>query len=162
MSKKTDNGKKNVVVVGGGYAGIHAVNYTAKKLDKAKYNLILINPRPYYLHLVATLRMSVSDTDKLEEKAFVPYDRLPCTFVQGKVTAIEETAPGKGGAVVLDNGEHIDYTALVLATGSKWSGTTNFGETEEEVQKHIRLWRDRFAKAKNIVVVGGGAVGIGM
>lgn len=161
MSKKTDAQKKNVVVVGGGYAGIHAAEYLAKQLDRTQYNLILLNPRPYYLHLVAALRMVVSEAGKLEERALIPYDRLPgVTFVQGTLAEIEETAPGKGGVLVLTNGEHIEYAALVLATGSKWQGPLAFGDSDEEVREHVKLWRERFARAKNVLIVGGGAVGI--
>lgn len=161
MSKKSDDRKKNIVVVGGGYAGIHVVNYTAKKLDHSKYNIILVNPRPYYIHLIAALRMTVTSAGKLEDTALIPYDRLPCTFVQAKVTTIQETAPGKGGVLVLDNGDQLDYAVLVLGTGSIWQGLPAFGDTEKEVKDHIREWRDKFSRVKSVVIVGGGAVGIG-
>jgi apoptosis-inducing factor 2 len=161
MSKKFENNKKNVVIVGGGYAGIHAVSYVAKKLDTTKYNLVLVNPKPYYTHLIAALRMTVSDLDNLEETALVPYDKLPCAFVQAKVNTIQETGPGKGGVLILDNGEQLDYTALVLATGSRWPGLADFGDTDRDAQNHIRLSRGNVARAKNIVITGGGAVGIG-
>ena len=94
--------------------------------------------------------------------SLIPYDRLPgVTLVEGKAVAIEEAAPGKGGAVVLESGERVEYAALVLGTGSSWSGTTDFPDPDEDVHEHISSWRSRFAKAKNVVVVGGGAVGIG-
>lgn len=161
-SKKSDD-KKNVVLVGGGYANIHIVNYLEKTLDRTKYNLVLVNPRPYYLHQVSALRMVVVDDPQLEKDSFIPYDKLPgTTFVLGKAVSIEETAPGKGGVVVLDNGERIDYVALVLATGSKWSGTTDFADPDDAVKEHIKTWRQRISKATNVVIVGGGAVGIGV
>ena len=161
MSKKSDD-KQNVVVVGGGYANIHIINFLEKTLDRTKYNLVLVNPRPYYLHQVAALRMVVVDDPQLEKDSFIPYDKLPgVSFVQGKAVSIEETAPGKGGVVVLESGDRIEYVALVLATGSIWSGTTDFADPDEAVKEHIRTWRERFAKADNIVIAGGGAVGIG-
>lgn len=160
-SKKSDN-KKNIVLVGGGYANVHVVGELAKTLDRSRFNLIILTPRSYYLHLIAGLRMAVTAEDKLEDQAFIPYDKLPgCTLVLGKVASIEETAPGKGGVLVLESKERIDYAALVLGTGSVWSGTTDFPDSDEAVREYIQSWRSRFSKANNIVIVGGGAVGIG-
>lgn len=162
MSKKSDS-RKNVVVVGGGFAGVNAVTALGKSVDRTKYNVVLVTPRPYYVHLIASLRMVVSAEDKLEDSALVPYDRLlpGLEHVVASVAAIEETAPGKGGVLVLSTGERVEYAALVLATGSLWSGVSAFGDTDESVRKHISEWRARFAGAQNVVIVGGGAVGIG-
>ena len=162
MSHKKSDSKKNVVLVGGGYANVHVVQALAKTLDRTRFNLILLTPRPYYIHIVAGLRIAVTEEGKVEDQAFIPYDKLPgCSLVQGKVASIEESAPGKGGVLVLESKERIEYAALVLGTGSAWSGTTDFPDTDEAVREYVRTWRSRFAKASNIVVVGGGAVGIG-
>ncbi|KIP01404.1 hypothetical protein PHLGIDRAFT_80620 [Phlebiopsis gigantea 11061_1 CR5-6] len=159
--KKSDASKKNVVVVGGGYANVHVVNYLEKTLDRARFNLVLVNPRPYYVHLIASLRVAVTAEGHLEDEALIPYDKLPAvTLVQGKVTAIEEAAPGKGGVLVLEGGERVEYVALVLGTGSTWTGTTDFPDTDADIREHLRSWRAAFSKAKNVVIVGGGAVGI--
>ncbi|EKM48752.1 uncharacterized protein PHACADRAFT_179428 [Phanerochaete carnosa HHB-10118-sp] len=160
MSKKTDEGKKNVVIVGGGAAGVEVVQQLAKQLDHAQYNLILLNARPYFVHVIAGLRMAVSEAERLEDQVLIPYDRLPATFVQGTLVEIEETAPGKGGVLVLANGDRLEYAALILATGSKWPGLIDYGDSNEEVHENIRIWRERFAQAKNVVIAGGGAVGI--
>ena len=162
MSKKSDDKKQNVVLVGGGYANIHVVNALEKTLDRTRFNLVLVNPRPYYLHQVSALRMVTVADEQLVKDSLIPYDRLPgVTLVEGKAVAIEEAAPGKGGAVVLESGERVEYAALVLATGSRWSGTTDFGDADKAVHEHIETWRQRIAKASNVVIVGGGAVGIG-
>ena len=160
--KKSDTSKKNVVIVGGGYANVHVVNALEKTLDRTRFNLLLVTPRPYYLHLIAALRVAVTAEGQLEDDALIPYDRLPgVTLVQGKVAAIEEAAPGQGGALVLESGERVEYAALVLGTGSSWTGTTDFPDADEDVREHIRSWRAAFSKASNVVIVGGGAVGIG-
>ncbi|EKM48753.1 uncharacterized protein PHACADRAFT_214674 [Phanerochaete carnosa HHB-10118-sp] len=161
MSKKIDEQKKNVVIVGGGAATTSAIQSLANKLDHAQYNLILLDARPYYVHNIATLRMTVSDAGQLEDRALMPYDRLQnVTFVQGKLVKIEETTPGKGGVLVLENDERLDYTALVLATGSQWNGPPNLGHSDEKVRANIEIWRERFSQAKNVVIAGGGAAGI--
>lgn len=163
MSKKFDSSDKpNVVVVGGGFAGLAAVKELAKKLDQSRFNLILVTARPYFVHILALPRMFVSDTDNLENTALIPYDKLQgFTHKVGTVTAIEEKAPGEGGSVILQDGERILYAALVLATGSVWSGPMLFGDTDEEIRAAIKLWRGRYASAKHVVIVGAGAVGIG-
>ncbi|KAI0629813.1 FAD/NAD-P-binding domain-containing protein [Trametes polyzona] len=156
--------KKNVVIVGGGWAGTLIARELSGKLDASAYNLILVNQRPYTIHLVASARMTVTAEDKLEERALIPYDKL---FINGNgsvkvgtVVSIEESAPGKGGEVVLEDGERIPYAALVLATGSSWQGPLHFPEKDSDVRAHIDAWRSKFEKANHVVIVGGGAVGI--
>ncbi|PSR70706.1 hypothetical protein PHLCEN_2v13436 [Hermanssonia centrifuga] len=159
-SKKSDD-KKNVVVVGGGYAGVHTAKALAKTLDPSKYNTVIITSKPYYVFLIAGLRIAVSPTETLEDIAFIPYDKLQGINVKiGTVHSIEETAPGKGGEVVLKDGEKVPYSALVLATGSTWTGPVAYGDTDEEIRATVAKWRKRFADAKHVVIAGGGAVGI--
>lgn len=162
MSQYKDNGKLNVVVVGGGYGAIVARKISAS-LDASTFNLILINPRPYRIHLVATARMLVSDQDKLEEKAFIPYDKVfhngNGTFVQASVTSVEKEKTG--GFVVLDNGEKLPFYVLVVATGSKWSGPLDFPNDAEKVTAWLAEHRRKFKEAKNIVIAGGGSLAIG-
>jgi len=163
MSKKNDE-RKSVVVVGGGPAGATLARALSAKLDASSHDIILINDRPYSVHLVAGARMTVTEEGRLEDVALLPYDKLfhngNGRFVQGRVTSIEEKAPGKGGAVVLQDGERIPYTVLVLATGSSWAGPLDFPYSDAEVRSHIKTWRQRYAEANDIVIVGGGAVGI--
>lgn len=164
MSKKNDD-LKNIVVVGGGFAGFNLAKALSSKLDASRYNLILVTSHPYMVQLVAAARMTASAADKLEDTALIPYDKLFInnngTHKVGTVVAIEETSPGKGGSVVLQSGERINYHVLALATGSIWSSHLNFPSSDADIKGHLQSWRDRFSKAKEIVIVGGGAVGIG-
>lgn len=164
MSKKSDD-RKNVVVVGGGGYGSGFAHDLSAKLDASKYNLVLISARPYYIHLVAAIRFTVTSEGSLEDRAFIPYDKLFVngngTFVQGKVTAVEDLGKGNGGDVVLENGEKVHYDVLVLATGSSWSGPLSFPDGDSDVRTSLNSWRDKYTTASEIVFVGGGAVGIG-
>ena len=50
--------------------------------------------------------------------------------------------------------------ALVLATGSKWSGPMDFPDSGADLRQFVAQWREKFRAAPDIVIVGGGAVGI--
>jgi NADH dehydrogenase FAD-containing subunit len=84
----TVSSKLNIIVVGGGY-GASTARLLSAQLDAEKYNLILINPLPYRIHLIATARLAVTDEGDFEHSAMLPYDRLfhngNGTFKQGKV-----------------------------------------------------------------------------
>ncbi|KAL4252084.1 FAD/NAD(P)-binding domain superfamily protein [Abortiporus biennis] len=163
MSKRSDD-RKNIVIVGGGYAGSGLARTLSSKLDASKYNLIMITSKPYFVHLVAGIRMTVTDEGKLEDRGLIPYDKIFIndngTHIVGTVEGIEEREPGKGGFLLLKNGERIQYDILVLATGSRWKGHLDFPDSDTEIREFIKQWRKRFADAKDVVLVGGGSVAI--
>ena len=164
MSKKSDD-RKNVVIVGGGGYGIGLARDLSAKLDRSKYNLTLVSARPYYIHLVAAIRFTVTSEGQIEDRAFVPYDHLFVngngTLVTGKVTGIEEFGKGRGGQLVLQSGDKVPYDVLVLATGATWGGPLDFPDADGDVRASLEAWRRRYAAANEIVFIGGGAVGIG-
>ena len=157
--------KKNLVVVGGGAAGGLLARGLSKIVNPSQYNLILVNDRTFYVHLTAMARIAVSGEDQLEDKALFGFDKLfyngNGTVRIGKAVSIAEAAPGKGGELVLEDGERIPYTALVLATGFIWPDVIQLPETESDARTYINSWRGNVEKAQHVVVVGGGAVGIG-
>ncbi|KAL0564788.1 hypothetical protein V5O48_017250 [Marasmius crinis-equi] len=156
----SSNKKTSVVIVGGGIAGTAIARSLSGSLDASKNEIILISPHPYLVLLPATLRMVVSDADKLEETALVPLDRLFLkdngTFVQGEVARIDE--PER--EVELTNGEKVSFDILVLATGTKWGGPIALPNDSSQVQGFIEERRREFKEAKDILLVGGGSVGI--
>ena len=148
MSKKSD-GKKNVVVVGGGFVGNIIVRSLSAKLHPSKCNLILVNARPYSIHMLAGARIITSDEGRLEDTAFMPYDKI---FVNGngslragKVTAIDTNNTSRGGFLTLQDGGKVPY---------------DFPNGKDEVTKWLKQWRDKYKKGNHIVLPGGGAVGI--
>ncbi|EIW87029.1 FAD/NAD(P)-binding domain-containing protein [Coniophora puteana RWD-64-598 SS2] len=155
---------KNVVIVGAGFAGTAIAQALSKKLDNNQYHLILLNARSYAVDTVATARLTVDTTEKLEDRAFVKLDRIfqkqPGEIKVGIVTSIEKTETGAGGVLVLRSGERVPYEVLVLASGSLWDGPLGIPEDEEDVPNHLASWRAKYSTAKHVVLVGGGAVGI--
>ncbi|KAF9469863.1 FAD/NAD(P)-binding domain-containing protein [Collybia nuda] len=164
MSKEVHT-RRNIIVVGGGASGATAARSISAKLDASKFNLIVINPRPYSILYPATARLTVSDAERLEDRVFVPYDKLfhkgKGTFLQGKVTAIEKTgSAATGGHVILENGERVPFEILILGPGSIWGGPIAFPDDATKVSGFIADGHAALRSAKNVILVGGGAVGI--
>lgn len=120
--------------------------------------------RPQYTHLPAALRVLI-DKDTPINTLFMPYDKIfdkfPGELKIASVSSIDENKTLQGGRVILKTGEQITYDILAVATGSSWQGFISFPSEQALYEEHIQLWRNKFAKAEDIVIVGGGAVGIG-
>jgi len=162
--------KLSVVVIGGGAAGVTVAQTLDKKLNPATHSVTLITGRDYFLHFPATLRMLVTPEPDLEHNAVLPYDNVFGTgngvgrlsrIVHDKVSHVEEKSGGEGGSVHLSNGEKINWDVLIIATGSVWKGALNFPSTNNDLLLWTKAWQEKFSKAKNVVLVGGGAVGLG-
>ena len=156
--------KKNIVIVGGGAGGATAARSLSAKFDSRIYTVTVINPLPHLIIRPASNRTVVADVDNLSERIFIPLDKIfrntSVNFVQGKVASIGNNSE-KGGTVVLENGERISFSVLVLSPGSTWAGPIAFPDEETEVKKFINNGHAAFDKAQNIIVAGGGSVGIG-
>ncbi|KAJ3901052.1 hypothetical protein F5879DRAFT_885980 [Lentinula edodes] len=156
--------KSTVVIVGGGTGGVIVARYLSKTLDPRRHKLLLINKHPFRIILPASLRMLVSDKGKLEERILVPYDKVFIngngTFIEGLVTKVNAGDNSNSGSLALSDGRVIEYDVLVLATGSKWDGPISFPDDSASVKAHIAARREEIAKANDILLVGGGAVGI--
>ncbi|KAI0295057.1 FAD/NAD-P-binding domain-containing protein [Multifurca ochricompacta] len=151
--------KRNIVVIGGSYAGTKAVELIAARMHPT-HRTILIEPHSHFHHLYALPRYAV--VHGFEHHAFIPYfamfKSLPpdaTEVVQARVTTIHL------GFVELDCGEPIPYEYLIIATGTRLvsPGTLDVKGKAEGVaflQQHQR----RVERANKIVVAGGGAVGI--
>ncbi|KAF9778269.1 hypothetical protein BJ322DRAFT_1094226 [Thelephora terrestris] len=163
-STMTSTQKDNVVVVGGGISGVTVAQGLSKKLDHRKFNLILIEPRPFHVWLPAAARMVVTSDEKFAETAVFPFDRVFAkdkgTVRQDKVVSIKTGKGEEAGELELASGETLQYRALVLATGSKWSGPIDLPDSEADFRKCVTQWREKIRAAPDIVIVGGGAVGV--
>ncbi|TDL21315.1 FAD/NAD(P)-binding domain-containing protein [Rickenella mellea] len=172
--------KENIVILGGGSSGSQVARALSLSLSlnpsksRARFNIILITEREYHIHLLSAHRMLVTGEGRLEEASLIPYTSLfnhgtgngdgkaNGQLKIGKAVSIEKYRDGGGGGgeVVLESGEHVPFRYLVLATGSKWDGPLAFPTDHTKLLAWIHGWRDRFSKANDIVIVGGGAVGV--
>lgn len=158
--------KDNIVIVGSGAGGTEVARVLSAKLDYARYNLILVSPRDYYIHYPAGLRMVATDDGHLEESAIIPVSGILSggkgTLKVGTVTSIQKSSTsGGGGSVTLDNGESVPFRYLVLATGNKWEGPLQFPTDKSDLVSTVKQWRENLKKAESYVIVGAGSVGLG-
>ena len=157
--------RPNVVIVGGGGAGVQVARLLSMELDPAQYNLILVTARPYYTHLPAWVRMSVSSEGNLENRAHITYNY---NFVNGngqliigKISSITTEEGDREGYLTFDTGEILRYTVLILTPGSLWNGPLDIPDSKAATIDHICDWRKKFDESNDILLVGGGAVSLG-
>ncbi|XP_067876420.1 ferroptosis suppressor protein 1-like [Heterodontus francisci] len=143
----------HVVIVGGGFGGIAA----AKQLSYYRIPYTLIDIKHAFHHNMGALRASVQKG--FAAKTFIPYEvTFKNNFKQGKVSDIDL----EDQDVIMENGEVIHYSHLILATGS----TGPFpGKLIEPVSRDtaVQMYEDlvnEIQKAETIVVVGGGLAGV--
>ncbi|KAH8829387.1 hypothetical protein DL96DRAFT_1814616 [Flagelloscypha sp. PMI_526] len=153
-SKKSDN-RKTVLIIGAGSGAVVARTLSQKVDD---IDIVLVEPLPYKALLPATIRLTVTSEGNLEslDKAFIPLDKVfppgrPGRFVQGQVVSL--TKSGSGGEAQLASGRE-NFLGLPRPIAFPWF------KGEEAVQAHIKTQRENIAAAKDIVVVGAGAIGV--
>src|SRR5438270_2361606 len=109
MADNTPTARPSVVVVGGGYGGIHA----AKALDDMAH-VTLVDPAEAFVHNIASWRALVEPA--WLERIFLPYEHLLAhgRFLRDRAVAID------GRRVTLASGDVLEPDYLVLATGSAY------------------------------------------
>ncbi|KAJ3339437.1 hypothetical protein HDU93_008252 [Gonapodya sp. JEL0774] len=160
---------KNIVIVGGSWAGCSAVLAARNKLP-SDYRIIVIEPRSHFHYTFAFLRASV--IPDFEQDLFIPYSGLfpdgsPNFMVSAKVL---EVTPAH---VVLDRSvtdtrlgseatTTIPYAYLIYAAGAKHPSPTEMEriQTKEDSIDELKDWQKRIIGARRIVVVGGGGSGV--
>jgi NADH dehydrogenase len=151
-------GTTDVIVVGGGYAGVMAANRLTQRDDVA---VTLINPRPKFVERVR-LHQLVGGT----HDAVVDYRTILADGVRLLVDTVTQIDP-TGRCVTLATGDTVDYDYLIYAVGSgsadpRVPGAAKFAHpiaTLEEAQR-LRPVLDNTPAAAPVTVVGGGSTGI--
>eukprot|EP00064_Thunnus_orientalis_P021349 superscaffoldBa00006417_g21510 len=143
----------HVVVVGGGFGGIAA----AQQLKSQGLNFTLIDMRDAFHHNVAALRASVQPG--FAQRTFIPYaNTFGHSFVQGRVERVDTDRQ----MVVLQGGREIQYSHLILCTGTDGSFPGKFN-TVATYQTAIQTYEDFVTQAAgSVLVVGGGSTGVEM
>ncbi|SHF21054.1 3-phenylpropionate/trans-cinnamate dioxygenase ferredoxin reductase subunit [Kaistia soli DSM 19436] len=153
---------KTILIIGGGHAGAQAA--ASLRADGFDGRLALISSEteiPYHRPPLSKAFVKTPDEDLQELRPALFYEKNGIDLELGRtVVAIERDA----GRVKLDDG-HLDFDALVLATGARVRVPPVPGIELGNVfmlrtAKDARRLRERFALARDVVVVGGGFIGL--
>ena len=141
--------KKRIVIIGGGFAG----SLIAKKLEN-KFKTILIDNKDYFEYTPGILKTIVKPTH-IKKIQVIHNNYLKSTsFIKGNIINID-----KNKVYTKDRKLFFDY--LIIASGSNYKTPIKhpnvllFQSAEELKNNHKRL-----SKSKEILIIGGGIVGI--
>lgn len=151
-------GRTEVLVIGGGYAGVIAANRLTCRDDVA---VTLVNPRPAFVERLRLHQLVAGSDD-----ALIDYDDI----LSQRVRLLVDTATGidrKARTVALAGGGTVAYDYLIYAVGShsgvgEVPGADSFAYPIATLEEAERL-RQAVAAAPPtaaLTVVGGGATGI--
>jgi NADH dehydrogenase FAD-containing subunit len=150
--------KTNVVVIGGGYAGVIAANHLRLNGDIA---ITLINPRPEFVERIRLHQLVTGSDD-----AVVDYADVLGAGIRLFVDTAEEIDP-RSRTVTLGSGGTIGYDYLVYAVGSTAAALTVPGAaefaypiSELEHAEPLRAAMAEVFPGAPVTVVGAGPTGI--
>jgi NADH dehydrogenase FAD-containing subunit len=149
MTETSDN-RASVVVVGGGYGGIHA----AKALDEVA-DVTLVDPTEAFVHNIAGWRALVEP--EWLDRIFFPYANLLARgrFVRDHAVAVD------GRRVTLASGEVLEPDYLVLATGSSYPFPAKNEEPDvASARTRVREAHEALLAADRALIVGAGPAGL--
>ena len=149
---------KNVVIVGAASTGAHTARNLAKTLP-ATHRVILIDSAESIYHPVSGLRASVQPGFEKEVlrplKTFFKDGQRHITKPLTKVVTVSEDH------VVTDAGETIPFDQALFATGTNYASPGRQASTKhDESIAALQKAQEEVKHAKNILVLGGGAVGV--
>lgn len=99
-----------------------------------------------------------------EHFAFIPYGGYLSTSPKGSFEIIHgEVAKIEDGFVLLRDGRKVEWEYLACATGSTMDEPWKLdGLSKEQGMMKLKEWQKKIQASESIVIVGGGAVGVGM
>lgn len=140
-----------ILVVGGGYAGLHAV----RAAERAGAAVTVVDAAPE--HSFVTRLAAVAGGTAPVSDASTPFDRLIDSSVVGRVSAVGD------GWVRLDDERTFEADAVVVTTGSRSSRPSIPGielAAPLRTADHARQLRAGIESAEAVVIIGGGASGV--
>ncbi|KAG2193861.1 hypothetical protein INT47_010006 [Mucor saturninus] len=155
---------KNIVIVGGGFAGTQLATALEKILTKVndkEFRIILVEKKTHFYHAIGGLRSAVTDWDN---KIMIPYTNL---FNNESNLVIQASAIELNKkSITLDRnvpdfGTTLQFDYLILATGTRYPAPAKATALDYDATvEHLVTLRAEIKAAKSIVIVGGGPVGI--
>jgi NADH dehydrogenase FAD-containing subunit len=167
--------KKNVVIIGGSFAGLSAAHYFLRHVlpslpYKGDYHLNIVDTSKDFMYRFATPRAVVSAKLMPTSNFFFPiadafqqYNSKTYTFINAKAVAIDTSARTitlnyeKTGA----EPHELSYHALALATGTRTlSPLFSLHTTRDGAEDALKELHKRLPQARSILISGGGPTGV--
>ncbi|GAA6006294.1 hypothetical protein JCM11491_002098 [Sporobolomyces phaffii] len=154
---------KNVVIVGLGLSGVHALETLSKALPSS-HRILAISPIPGFWP-VSALRSSV--VPGYEKNSIAPLDHLLPAGSRHKILEGYSVDSLQDQSVTLDRahpelGREIEFDYCVLATGSSYPFPCRPppGSTEESIAELFKKLQAEIAESESVLILGAGPVGI--
>lgn len=156
--------KEKIVIVGNGISGVTCARYIRKYSD---HDILIISAEsPYFFSRTALMYVYMGH---MTFEHLQPYENWfwGKNKIELKQAVVSEIKTGEN-QLVLKNGEKVDYTKLILATGSKpnkfgWKGQDLKGVqgmySKQDLDELEEITKNGIDRA---VIVGGGLIGIEM
>ena len=160
------NPPKTVIIIGGGMAAKELAPFFENNIG---VNLIVIEKRNAYQHPVGGLRGLVSPG--YENRIVLNYDKWLDVKKGSRLVTGEACDIRKGGeennqfVITTDSGENIIGDSVILATGAGQNQLGKTGDglfTDVQMKAYFKNYQEKIAKAKKVVIIGGGPVGVEM
>lgn len=158
--------RKTVVIVGGNFSGLAALWELVKHRDR--FRIVLMDQKDYFEYTPGVLRLFCSPGHFASVAQSLPGDKDsrsgPFEKIQGKVTSIADEQGQKILSYVhKSRTTTLSYDYLVLATGSTYNYPVSASGNELSLEERKRGWEAahrRLSAAAQILILGGGAVGV--
>ena len=155
------NGKKTVVIVGAGIAGISAVEAIWEHA-----NVVLIDQKDHFEYNPFIVK--VANDEKIPETLFATFEESikgfnnKFQFVQGRLLSVLNANTIEIQHPVTKTRSHIKYDVLVLSTGFTYNSPIKTENTYSVAERKgaMQKFHKQVTDAKNILVCGGGIVAI--
>jgi len=142
----------HVVIIGCGYAGLQLASH----LKTAGVKFTVIEPKEYFHHCVAALRAAV-DPAWVARTAIPLSETFGSSYLQGRVVGLDTGEK----EVSLEGGQRISFSHCVISVGSLGPHPARSTKvTVSELETDCKSLSEAVAAAKNILIVGGGPVGV--
>jgi 3-phenylpropionate/trans-cinnamate dioxygenase ferredoxin reductase subunit len=152
-----------VVIIGGGQGGFQTAASLRAEGYQERITLIADEPGVPYQRppLSKGFLLGKQEQRHAELRPAAFYETQRITLITARATAIDRDLR----RVALDSGEHVEYDTLVLATGARNRLLSHEGVAHQHVLYLRTLGeateiRQRLAAANDVVVIGGGFIGL--
>jgi len=141
---------KRVLVIGGGFAG----STVARKLE-TRFDVTLVDTKDYFEFTPGILRTLVEPSHLRKIQVMHNHYLKRAKFIRSEVSEL------RLNEATLDDGKKISFDYAVICSGSKYNSPIK----EQDVviatrAEHLRKASSALSKAKDVVIIGGGLVGV--